>query len=200
MQHKSFILALAFMFLLPLSSWGHGTGGHESDNQKTEDKETDEPAMNFPQEGQEAPNFTLIDQNNKNISLTDYRGRPVFVTFIYTNCPDACPLILKSKEEMAESFENGMGETGLVIMAITVDPGVDTPDVLKAYAKRLELDEEDLHLLTGSPETVKKAILDYGIATEKDEISGLVGHAVIGYTITGEGKIDKSILFSFPGS
>ena len=200
MQHKSFIIALAFIFLLPLSSWGHGTGGHEADDQKTGDKETGEPFMNFLHEGQEAPDFTLIDQNNKNISLADYRGRPVFVTFIYTNCPDACPLILKSKEEMTESFEKGMGETGLVIMAITVDPDVDTPDILKAYAKRLEVDGEDLHLLTGKPETVKKSLLDYGIATEKDEKSGLVGHAVIGYTITGEGKIDKSILFSFPGS
>ncbi len=195
MQHKSFIIALAFIFLLPLSSWGHGT-----DDQKTGDKDTGEPAMNFLHEGQEAPDFTLIDQNNKEISLTDYSGRPVFVTFIYTNCPDACPLILKSKEEMVESFEKGMGETGLVIMAITVDPDVDTPDVLKTYANKLALDEQDLHLLTGKPETVKKALLDYGIATEKDEKSGLVGHSVIGYTITGEGKIDKGILFSFPGN
>ena len=84
-------------------------------------------------------------------------------------------------------------------MAITVDPEVDTPEVLKTYAKRLEVDEQGLHLLTGKPETVKKALLDYEIATEKDKESGLVGHSVIGYTITSKGKIDKSILFSFPG-
>jgi len=198
MPHRAFVLALVVSFLIPLTSWGHGTGGNGTDGQKTAGKETGEPAVSFLNEGQEAPDFTLIDQNNKKISLTDYRGSPVFVTFIYTNCPDVCPLLLTNRQEMTESFEKGMGETGLVFMAITVDPDVDTPEVLKKYAERLEVDEKNLHLLTGKPEIVKKALLDYGMATEKDEASGLVGHSVIGYTITGDGKVDKSILFSFP--
>src|ERR1700736_3805410 len=39
-----------------------------------------------------APNFTLTDQAGKQISLAQFKGDPVILTFLYTNCPDQCPL------------------------------------------------------------------------------------------------------------
>lgn len=182
MQPKISITVVIIFFLLSFSAWSHGP---------------DESAIDFLHDGEKAPDFTLIDQNEKKISLSDFKGRPIFITFIYTNCPNACPLILQSREEIKEQFGKDLGEKELVFMAITVDPEFDTPKVLKNYAKTLEMDEKDLHLLTGKPEIVRKALHDYGIDHEKNEAEGLVGHSVIGYTINSQGMIDKSILFAF---
>lgn len=170
----------AVIFLLFNSVWAHGP-----------------TRVKFLHEGDKAPDFTLINQDGKTITLKDFKGRPVFITFIYTNCPDTCPLILQNRQRLKESIERGMGQTGLVFLGLTVDPDVDSPGVLKDYIKRLEMDPKDLHLLTGKHEVVEKVLVDYGIEVEKDKESDQVGHSVIGYVINGQGIIDKLITFTF---
>src|SRR6185312_7662043 len=44
-------------------------------------------------DGVPAPGFTLTDQCGKQVSLSPFKGKPVVVTFMYTHCPDVCPLI-----------------------------------------------------------------------------------------------------------
>jgi len=45
---------------------------------------------------QPTPDFTLTDQSGRKVSMSDQRGKLVLVTFLYTNCPDVCPLITQN--------------------------------------------------------------------------------------------------------
>ena len=175
-------IIMAVLFLMPNYTWAHGSAKKK---------------VNFLNKADTAPDFTLIDQDGKTITLKDYKGRLVFITFFHSKCIKACPLILQNRQRMQESIEKGIGRKGLVFMAITVDPDVDKPEILKDYVKTLEMNPKDLHLLTGEHEVIEKVLANYGIKYKKGSESGQIDHSIVGYVINGVGIIDKRIKFKF---
>lgn len=72
-----------------------------------------------------APNFALVDQAGHTVTMAAQRGRWVVVTFLYTRCPDVCPLIAA---QLNRALEANIGrEVGLRVLAVSVDPRRDTP-------------------------------------------------------------------------
>lgn len=77
-----------------------------------------------------APAFSLRDQSGKSTGAQDDRGHWLVVTFMYTHCPDVCPLI-------ADNIRAAMGHVpGLRAIAISVDPLHDTPAAVHAFLHR----------------------------------------------------------------
>jgi protein SCO1 len=76
----------------------------------------------------EAPDFTLTDQDGERISMRDFRGQPVIVTFLYTTCEDTCPL-------QAQTIRGALDELGedVPAIAVAVDPPRDTPERARAF-------------------------------------------------------------------
>ena len=75
-----------------------------------------------------APDFTLTDQDGERISMRDFRGQPVIVTFLYTTCEDTCPV-------QAQTVRGALDELGedVPAIAIAVDPPRDTPERARAF-------------------------------------------------------------------
>lgn len=104
----------------------------------------------------EAPEFELTDQNNSRVSLSDFRGRLVLISWGFTNCPDICPLLL-SKLNMVKKKLGDVGDN-VQVLFITIDPERDTPGRLKSYV----LSFNDTFIgLTGTPEEIKRVVEDY---------------------------------------
>jgi protein SCO1 len=82
-------------------------------------------------EREAAPSFRLTDQNSKTVSLTDLRGRVVVLTFLYTNCPDVCPLTAEHLKVANQQLGKAMSQVAFV--AISLDPEHDTPEAIKAF-------------------------------------------------------------------
>jgi len=72
-----------------------------------------------------APDFTLQDEGGARFSLSDYRGKAVLVTFLYTHCPDVCPAI--AGKLSAADAKLGSASTRVAFVAVSVDPDGDTP-------------------------------------------------------------------------
>jgi protein SCO1/2 len=72
--------------------------------------------------GVRAPDFTLRDQDGKQVSMRALRGRPVIVTFLYTTCDDTCP----AQAQTVRGALDDLGED-VPALAIAVDPPRDTP-------------------------------------------------------------------------
>ena len=90
-----------------------------------------------------APNFALRDQNGKVVKLSALRGTPVLVTFLYTHCPDVCPLI-------AQQLNAALARSpALTVVAVSVDPARDTPAAVRSFARSHGL-RPAFHFLTGS--------------------------------------------------
>jgi protein SCO1/2 len=74
-----------------------------------------------------APDFLLRDQDGKLVGPQLYRGRWTVVTFLYTRCPDVCPLIadhLAAAQRRARSLQ---------VVAVSVDPAHDTPAAVRRF-------------------------------------------------------------------
>lgn len=113
--------------------------------------------------GSEAPDFTLTDQTGVTRSLSDFRGKAVALSFIFTNCPDICPLIgyqMRSAYDLLPEDERD----DAVFLAVTVDPERDTPEALQAFSERHELDAvPNWYALWGSRDDLEAVWSSYGI-------------------------------------
>jgi len=105
-----------------------------------------------------APDFTLRDQNT--VRLSAQRGRVVLVTFLYTHCPDLCPLTAVHVDEALGRL--GARRSGVVALAITVDPKGDTPAAVRSFVHSHAL-RPQFHYLTGSTRALARIWRLYGV-------------------------------------
>lgn len=89
---------------------------------------SDEPAGSRLPDGVRAPEFDLRDERGDRIAMSDFRGEPAIVTFLYTNCEDTCP-------PAAQQVKGALNDLGhdVPALAIAVDPPRDTPESARAF-------------------------------------------------------------------
>jgi protein SCO1 len=126
-----------------------------------------------------APDFTLTSQDGTRVSLADFRGKVVAVTFIYTLCTDTCPVLTPMMSFVQDRLGPDFG-TKIAFVSITVDPERDTPALLKEYAEAFGANPAGWAFVTGAPETIREVTRRYGVFAEK----------------TADGDVDHSFLTS----
>jgi protein SCO1/2 len=84
--------------------------------------------------GVRAPAFTLVDQDGKPVSMAEYRGRPVVVTYLYTQCKETCPVA-------AQMIRGALDDLGhdVPALAVSVDPFRDTPASARAFLAKSKM-------------------------------------------------------------
>jgi protein SCO1/2 len=85
-----------------------------------------------------APPIALHDAVGTPVTLSGQHGRYVLVTFIYTHCPDVCPLITQNLNAALRAIGPG-ARKNVRVLAVSVDPVGDTPKTVKAYAREKHL-------------------------------------------------------------
>jgi protein SCO1/2 len=100
--------------------------------------------------GQLVPDFTLTDQNRRQVKLSQFAGKVVAVTFVYTRCPfpDYCFRLSNNFGQLQKRFKEQMGRD-LVLLTIVIDPANDGPEALTKYARIWKADSDGWHFLTG---------------------------------------------------
>ncbi|MBA3519262.1 MAG: SCO family protein [Rhizobiales bacterium] len=113
--------------------------------------------------GSPAPDFTLTDHRGKPVSLSDFRGKVIALTFIYTDCPDVCPITVKNLSAANEQLPEEKRDD-VALIAITVDPKRDTQAALRAFSERHGLVENpNWYALRGDAATLERIWHAYGI-------------------------------------
>jgi protein SCO1 len=89
----------------------------------------------MPAPGEDVPNFSFTNQSGKRISLDQYRGQVLLVTFIYTRCPfpDFCPRMSSNFAEIYKQLGSNPALAETHLLSISFDPEHDTPKVLRDY-------------------------------------------------------------------
>ena len=116
-----------------------------------------------------APGFTLLDQFGEETSLSDERGNVVALTFLYTNCPDICPLTAHSLGKAHEAL--GEDAARVSIIAISVDPDRDTPQQALAYSQQRNMLNK-WSFLTGPEEELSLLWKAYYLTVERTDEPG----------------------------
>jgi protein SCO1 len=124
-----------------------------------------------------APDFTLTSQDGAPVTLRDLRGKVVAVAFIYTSCPDVCPLLTAKMAQVQDELGADFGPK-IAFVSITVDPENDTPEALRAYAEAHGADLAGWSFLTGAPAAVREVAHRYGVAMA-EPADGQVEHTLL---------------------
>ena len=138
--------------------------------------------------GDAVPDFTLIDQAGRRVTLSQLAGKVVAVTFIYTSCPlpDYCFRLANNFGQLNQRFASRMGRD-LVLLSISFDPVHDQPKVLEQYASTWKADPESWHFLTGPLDEVKTVSRRFGLNFWPDEV--YVTHSLHTLVIDRQGRL-----------
>lgn len=146
-------------------------------------------------EGEPFPNFVLTNKDGKQLQLSDYRGKAVAFTLIYTRCPlpDFCILmsdnfgkiqrLLKKDQSLANRWQ---------LLTISFDPAHDTPEVLLRYGKNYGADFSTWEFAVGSEATIR-ALADGLDLTIADDEGGLIAHNLRTVILDPQGRLHKVI-------
>ena len=128
--------------------------------------------------GAMAPDFRLRDQDGEPVTMAEYRGRPVAVTFVYSTCEDTCPALV-------DQVRGALDDTGadVPLLAVSVDPANDT----EARARRF-LGERRMtgraRFLLGDERALRAVWKGYGVAPQRGDLD----HSATVVLVDGEGR------------
>ncbi|MGH9645784.1 MAG: SCO family protein [Bryobacteraceae bacterium] len=136
----------------------------------------------------EGGDFTLTDYNSQHFELSSLRGKAVVILFGYTSCPDACPTTLSKLSSVYRNL--GDDAKRVKTLYISVDPGRDTPAVLKEDLGSFKVDALGL---TGTKAEIDKVVAMYGaeyeiIPTPDSAEKYSVAHTTTLYALDAAGR------------
>jgi protein SCO1/2 len=142
--------------------------------------------------GQTVPDFALTDQAGRRVALSEFAGKVVALTFIYTSCPlpDYCFRMSNNFGRLNKRFADKMGRD-LILLSVSFDPVHDDPKVLAKYAATWNADPKSWHFLTGSVPDVKAVCGLFGLGAWQDE--GLLTHSLHTVIIDRQGKLAANL-------
>jgi protein SCO1/2 len=131
------------------------------------------------------PDFTLMDQDGKPFQFAKARGKLILLTFVFTTCPDLCPLLTAKFAAIQRSLEDEKRDDYL-LLSITTDPERDGPGALKSYGESYKADFRHWLFLTGSRGQLKKVWDAFGVAVRKSNV-GEIQHTTLTTLIDHQG-------------
>jgi protein SCO1 len=108
----------------------------------------------------------------------------VLVTFLYTHCPDVCPLIASSLNTVLRTVGP---PPNVDVLAVSVDPRGDTPRAVRAYARRMHL-QPSFHYLIGTRSELRPAWAAWHVLSVNRR-PNLVDHLAYTALVDGNGRV-----------
>jgi protein SCO1/2 len=169
--------------------------GHSTPAQAPTGKPT--ASMHIPSPGDDVPDFKLVNQNGKMVSVRQYRGQTLLLTLIYTRCPfpDFCPRVSHEFAAVDRQIRADPARYGKAhLLSISFDPANDTPKVLRAYGFLIAGSKDPALFahweFAAVPQPELPQFADYFALTYKEE-GGLITHSLSTAVISADGKIFK---------
>jgi protein SCO1 len=119
--------------------------------------------------GQPVPAGKFVNQDGKPVTLENFRGSAVLVTFIYTNCPmpTFCPLMDRNFVAIQNKLKAEKNALNVRLLTVSFDPVTDTPPVLKKHAERLGADPKIWTMLTGDRDDIDQWAARFGVSVSR---------------------------------
>ena len=103
------------------------------------------------------PEFALLDQDEQPFTRDSMEGQIWVSAFVFTHCRSTCPRLtahMKGLQTRVSDVPN------VNLVSVSVDPRNDTPEVIKAYMKKNDLDESNWRFVTGEEEVIRRVVVE----------------------------------------
>jgi protein SCO1 len=134
--------------------------------------------------------YNFTNELGQPVSLSDFHGQALAITFIYTRCPlpNYCPRLSRNFQEASQKLNSLAGApTNWHFLSVSFDSQFDTPDVLKAYGQSYQYDPKHWSFLTGPPDKIAELAQESGVHYESD--NGLINHNFRTLIVNGNGHL-----------
>ena len=114
--------------------------------------------------GLKAPQFDLTDETGRRIRMSDFRGRPAVVTFLYTTCEETCP-------SQAQVIKGAFAELGrdLPAVAVAVDPPRDTPERARRFISEQRMNDR-LRFALGDRDELRPVWRGFAVEPQRENL------------------------------
>lgn len=141
--------------------------------------------------GNKIGDYAFRDRSGRTVRISDYLGKPLVISMIYTHCPIICATTTKSLTALKLS-QSAFGEDSFGVLTIGFDTENDTPEAMDLFAKRMEVDLKNWEFVSADAETVRKISKDMGFTFYPSEEGGF-NHITQTTFVDQEGKIYRQI-------
>jgi protein SCO1 len=149
--------------------------------------------MDLTEPGEMIRTAELVDQTGKQRNISDWRGRLLAVTFVYTRCPlpNYCPLLDRHFAAVQQQLQDAPDLRDRVrLVSVTLDPGHDTPEVLAGHAARLRSNPALWTFVTGRPSTIEDFASQFGVSIIRENATAAeIVHNMRTALIDADGKL-----------
>ena len=128
-------------------------GGYDADSAVA----TSQAAIGKPLE-----EYLLYDRQGRPVKLSEYRGKPLLISMIFTSCHHVCPAITRHLATAVEAAREAMGEESFQVLTIGFDTPVDTPDAMRVFANKQSVDDPNWEFLSGSADEIARLVDNIG--------------------------------------
>lgn len=135
-----------------------------------------------------APELRLVDQAGDPIDLAGLRGEVVVLTAVYASCPHTCPIILEQARDALAALSTEE-RARVHVVAVTLDPAHDTPEVLAGLASMHGLERPTYRLATGPAEDVERVLDRMDVSRRRDPETGVIDHANVFLVVDPAGRV-----------
>lgn len=156
----------------------------------------------------QAPQIRLRDVDGDPVDLHAMAGKPVFLSFVYSQCPDTCPLTMQTFRQMRE--ELGAAADDVQILLVSADPEGDTPEHVRQFLAQYDM--SDVPYVVGTQAELEPIWTAYqvereiqqhsheGTALHEHNHTGLVNHASLTFGVDATGRLSTAYAVSMPVS
>jgi protein SCO1/2 len=142
-----------------------------------------------------APPLVLRDYAGKKVDIASFKGAPVLVTFVYSHCPDVCPLIMTQLRRVARDARK-QGTT-VHMLAVSVDPRGDTPAAVRDFLER-ERVKGTVDYLIGTRAQLEPVWAAWQVARDVPKTDPeQVEHSALVYGVTASGELATAYPVNF---
>ena len=112
--------------------------------------------------GRQIGEYALLDQNRRRIALTDYRGKPLVVSFVYTACSQACPVATQFLAKTVKEARAALGPDKFNVVSIGFNQPFDSPEAMGAFARQNGIRDPGWGFLSADAATMQAITRAFG--------------------------------------
>ncbi len=141
--------------------------------------------------GRELGDYRFVDSREREVRLSDLRGQPLIVNFIYTGCFQVCPTVTKALAIAVAEAERTVGPGKFRVATVGFNLPFDTPQAMKQFAKQQGISAPNWLFLTPQADTLPQLIADFGFSYEQT-IAGF-DHLLQASIVDANGRVYRQL-------
>lgn len=110
--------------------------------------------------GRKLGDQSLTDSQGKARRLSEFLGRPLVISMVFTSCAHSCSVTTFHISRMIQAARVAVGQEGFTMLSIGFDTPSDSPEAMRAFAQRHGITDPDWHFLSGSDSEAMRSLLD----------------------------------------